>query len=32
MNRVVDFLNSKWLIAIVVGLFLLGVARSFSRR
>ena len=32
MNKVVTFLNNKWLIAVVVGLFLLSVVKSFSRR
>lgn len=32
MNSAVNFLNNRWLIAIVVGLFLLSVVRSFARR
>lgn len=32
MNTVVNKLNNRYLIAVVVGLFLLGVVRSFSRR
>lgn len=32
MNKVLDFLNNRWLIAIVVGLFLLSVVRSFAKR
>lgn len=32
MNKVVTFLNKPVLIAIVVGLFLLSVVKSFSRR
>ena len=32
MNGAVNFLNNRWLIAIVVGLFLLSVVRSFARR
>jgi hypothetical protein len=28
MNKAVDFLNSKWLIAIVTGLFLWGFLRK----
>lgn len=32
VNKVVNTLNNRVLIAIVVGLFLLSVVRSFSRR
>lgn len=32
MDRVVGFLNNKYLIAVVVGLFVLGVARRFVGR
>lgn len=32
MNKVINFLNNRWLVAVVVGLFLLGVVKSFSRR
>lgn len=32
MNSVVGFLNNRYLIAIVVGLFVLSTVRSFSRR
>lgn len=32
MNKVLDILNNRWLIAIVVGLFLLSVVRSFAGR
>jgi hypothetical protein len=32
MNTIVSKLNNPYLIAIVVGLFLLGVVKSFSRR
>lgn len=32
MNRIVEFLNNKWLVAILVGLFLLGIARRFAGR
>lgn len=32
MNKIVNFLNNRVLIAIVVGLFLLSVIRSFSKR
>lgn len=32
MNSVVGFLNNRYLIAIVVGLFFLSTVRSFSRR
>jgi len=32
MNRVVEFLNKPWLVAVVTGLFLLGIARSVAKR
>lgn len=32
MDRILNFLNNKWLVAVVVGLFLLGVLRRFSGR
>ena len=32
MNRVVNALNNKYLIAIIVGLFVLGVAKRFIGR
>lgn len=32
MNGIVSALNNRYLIAIVVGLFVLGVVRSFARR
>ena len=32
MNRVVTFLNNRVLVAIVVGLMLLGIIRTFARR
>ncbi len=32
MDRVLNFLNNKWLVAVVVGLFLLGVFRRFAGR
>lgn len=32
MNAILNFLNNKWLVAIVVGLFLLGVVRRFASR
>ena len=32
MNKVLSLLNNRVLIAIVVGLFLLSLVRSFSRR
>lgn len=32
VNTVVTKLNNRYLIAVVVGLFLLSVIRSFSRR
>ena len=32
MNSIVTKLNNRYLIAVVVGLFLLSVVRSFSRR
>lgn len=31
MNGVVGFLNNKWLVALVVGLVLLGLVRRFAR-
>lgn len=31
MGKVISFLNNKYLIAAVVGLFLLGVLKSFRR-
>lgn len=31
MNRLVTALNNKYLVAILVGLFLLGVAKRFAR-
>lgn len=32
MNNIVAKLNNRYLIAVVVGLFLLSVVKSFSRR
>ena len=32
MNKVINVLNNRYLIAIVVGLFVLGVARRFAGR
>lgn len=32
MNKVISTLNNRFLIAVVVGLFLLSVVRSFARR
>jgi hypothetical protein len=32
MDRVLSFLNNKYLVAIVVGLFVLGVVRKFAGR
>lgn len=32
MDKVLNFLNNRVLIAIVVGLFLLSIVRSFARR
>lgn len=32
MNKVVSALNNRYLIAIVVGLFVLSVVKSFARR
>lgn len=32
MNKVLDILNNRWLIAVVVGLFLLSIVRSFAGR
>lgn len=31
MNKAINFLNNRVLIAVVVGLFLLSVVRSFAR-
>lgn len=31
MNKAVNFLNNRILVAVVVGLFLLSVVRSFAR-
>ena len=32
MNKVLAFLNNRYLVAVVVGLFVLSVIKSFSRR
>lgn len=32
MDRVVTFLNNRYLVAIIVGLFVLGVVRRFAGR
>ena len=32
MNKALALLNNRYLVAVVVGLFLLSLARSFSRR
>lgn len=32
MNRVINALNNKYLVAIMVGLFVLGIARKFAGR
>lgn len=32
MDRVVGFLNNRYLIAVIVGLFVLGVVRKFASR
>lgn len=32
MDKIVGFLNNRYLIAVVVGLFVLSVVRSFARR
>jgi len=32
MDRVVGFLNNRYLVAILVGLFLLGIVRKFASR
>lgn len=32
MDRVVNFLNNKYLVAVLVGLFLLGIFRRFASR
>lgn len=29
MNKVVDFLNNRWIIAVIVALFLIGLVRRF---
>jgi hypothetical protein len=31
MDKIVSTLNNRYLVAIIVGLFLLGVARRFAR-
>lgn len=32
MNGVVSFLNNRYLVAVLVGLFLLGIVRKFAGR
>lgn len=32
MNGILNLLNNRWLVGIVVGLFLLGVVRRFAGR
>lgn len=32
MNAIINALNNRWLVAIVVGLFVLGVVRRFAGR
>lgn len=32
MDKVLNFLNNRYLVAVVVGLFVLGVARKFAGR
>lgn len=32
MDRVVSFLNNRYLVAVLVGLFLLGMVRRFAGR
>lgn len=32
MDRVIAFLNNKYLVAVIVGLFLLGIVRRFAGR
>jgi hypothetical protein len=32
MNSVISFLNNKYLVAVVVGLFVLSMARKFAGR
>jgi hypothetical protein len=32
MNKIINSLNNRYLIAVVVGLFLLSIVKSFSRR
>jgi len=32
MSKIVNFLNNRYLIAVVIALFLLSVVRTFARR
>lgn len=32
MDRAVSFLNNRYLVAVIVGLFLLGIVRRFAGR
>lgn len=32
MDRVISFLNNRYLVAVIVGLFLLGMVRRFAGR
>lgn len=32
MDRIVNFLNNKYIIAVIAGLFLLGIVRRFAGR
>lgn len=32
MNKVISFLNNRYAIAVVVGLFFLSIIKSFARR
>lgn len=32
MDRIVSFLNNRYFVAVVVGLFLLGIVRRFAGR
>ena len=32
MDKVLNLLNNKWLVAAVTGLFVLSIVRSFARR
>jgi hypothetical protein len=32
MNKAISFLNNRYLVAVIVGLFLLGIFRKFAGR